>query len=184
MSTKSTKSAVLGEVMLIDHCGMMWLFLRERNTSQSVIDEFNRMEQMFRFKMFCGLFPIILTDNGSKFSNPTTLEFSPFKGRQRTRIFYCDPYSAYQKGHVENNHLNLRRILEKRTSFDELQQSNMARVISHMNSFARKSLNNEPSITLFETIYGKEILKKIGAALISPKDIILTSDLEKATSQK
>ncbi len=160
-----------------NNCGMMWLFLRERNTSQSVIDEFNRMEQMFGFKMFCGLFPVILTDNGSEFSNPAALEFSPFNGRQRTRIFYCDPYSAYQKGHVENNHLNLRRILEKRTSFDDLLQSDMSRIMSHMNSFARKSLNNVPSVTLFETIYGKEILKKIGVSLISPKDIILTSDL-------
>ena len=160
-----------------NNCGMMWLFLRERNTSQSVIDEFNRMEQLFGFKMFCVLFPVILTDNGSEFSNPSALEFSPFNGRQRTRIFYCDPYSAYQKGHVENNHLNLRRILEKRTSFDELQQSDMATVMSHMNSFARKSLNNVPSITLFETIYGKEILKKIGVSLVPPKDIILSSDL-------
>ena len=160
-----------------NNCGMMWLFLRERNTSQSVIDEFNRMEQLFGFKMFCVLFPVILTDNGSEFSNPSALEFSPFNGRQRTRIFYCDPYSAYQKGLVENNHLNLRRILEKRTSFDELQQSDMAMVMSHMNSFARKSLNNVPSITLFETIYGKEILKKIGVSLIPPRDIILSSDL-------
>ena len=160
-----------------NNCSMMWLFLRERNTSQSVIDEFNRMEQLFGFKMFCVLFPVILTDNGAEFSNPLALEFSPFNGRRRTRIFYCDPYSAYQKGHVENNHLNLRRILEKRTSFDELQQSDMSRVMSHMNSFARKSLNNVPSITLFETIYGKEILKKIGVSLIPPKDIILTSDL-------
>ena len=38
-----------------------------------------------------------------------------------TRIFYCDPYSAFQKPHVENNHLILRNILEKRTSFDDLE---------------------------------------------------------------
>lgn len=68
-------------------------------------------------------------------------------------------------------------FMMQRTSFDELQQSDISRVMSHMNSFARKSLNNVPSITLFETIYGKKILKKIGVALISPEDIILTSDL-------
>lgn len=159
------------------NCGMMWLFLRERNTSQSVIEEFNRMEQVLGFEMFQTLFPVILTDNGSEFSNPAALEISPFNGRKRTRIFYCDPYSAFQKGHVENNHLNLRKILEKRASFDGLEQSDMARVMSHMNSFARQSLNNIPAITLFETLYGKEVLPKIGVALIAPKDVVLTSQL-------
>lgn len=158
-------------------CGMMWLFLRQRNTSQTVIDVFDELESLLGFDTFCMLFPLILTDNGSEFSNPTALEVSPFNGKRRTRIFYCDPYSAYQKGHVENNHLNLRRILEKRTSFDDLKQTDMSRVMSHLNSFARKSLNNVPAITLFETIYGKEILPKIGVSLTAPQDIILTSQL-------
>jgi len=158
-------------------CGMMWLFLRERNTSQSGINIFNYLEQLLGFEMFRILFPVILTDNGSEFSNPTILEISPFNGQQRTHIFYCDPYAAYQKGHVENNHLNLRKILEKSTSFDDFEQADMARVMSHLNSFARQSLNNVPAITLFETIYGKEVLPKIGVALIAPKDVVLTSQL-------
>ena len=50
-------------------------------------------------------------------------------------------------------------------------------VDKHMNSFSRKSLNNVPSITLFETIYGKEVLNKLGVSLIAPQDVILTPDL-------
>ena len=163
--------------MQFNSCGMMWLFLRQRNTSQSVIDVFNELEQSLGFDCFRMLFPLILTDNGPEFSNPTSLEVSPICGKPRTKIFYCDPYSAYQKGHVENNHLILRRILEKRTSFDNLEQSDMERVMSHMNSFSRKSLNNVPSITLFETIYGKEVLNKLGVSLIAPQDVTLTPDL-------
>ena len=163
--------------MQFNSCGMMWLFLRQRNTSQSVIDRFNELEQSLGFDCFRMLFPLILTDNGPEFSNPTSLEVSPICGKPRTKIFYCDPYSAYQKGHVENNHLILRRILEKRTSFDNLEQSDMERVMSHMNSFSRKSLNNVPSITLFETIYGKEVLNKLGVSLIAPQDVTLTPDL-------
>ena len=163
--------------MQFNICGMMWLFLRQRNTSQTVIDTFNELESLLGFDIFCMLFKVILTDNGSEFSNPVALEISPFNGKRRTRIFYCDPYSAYQKGHVENNHLNLRRILEKKTTFDDLEQSDMIRVMSHLNSFARKSLNNVPAISLFETIYGKDILPKIGVALIRPQDIILSSQL-------
>ena len=160
-----------------NNCGMMWLFLRPRNTSQSVIDVFNELEQAFGFDCFRMLFPVILTDNGSEFTNPAALESSSICAQNRTKIFYCDPYSACQKPHVENNHLNLRRILEKKTSFDDLEQSDMIRVMSHLNSFARKSLNNVPAISLFETIYGKDILPKIGVALIRPQDIILSSQL-------
>ena len=163
--------------MQFNNCGMMWLFLRQRNTSQTVIDVFDELESLLGGDTFRMLFPIILTDNGSEFSNPSALEMSPFDGQRRTRIFYCDPYSAYQKGHVENNHLNLRRILEKKSSFDDLEQSDMVRVMSHLNSFARKSLNNVPAITLFETIYGKDILPKIGVSLTAPQDVILTSQL-------
>ena len=163
--------------MHFNNCGMMWLFLRQRNTSQTVIDVFDELESLLGGDTFRMLFPIILTDNGSEFSNPSALEMSPFDGQRRTRIFYCDPYSAYQKGHVENNHLNLRRILEKKSSFDDLEQSDMIRVMSHLNSFARKSLNNVPAITLFETIYGKDILPKIGVSLTAPQDVILTSQL-------
>lgn len=163
--------------MQFNSCGMMWLFLRQRKTSQSVIDVFNELEQSLGFDCFRMLFLLILTDNGPEFSNPVALEVSPICGRPRTKIFYCDPYSAYQKCHVENNHLILRRILGKRTSFDNLEQSDMARVMSHMNSFSRKSLNNIPSITLFETIYGKEVLNKLGVSLVAPQDVILTPDL-------
>ena len=163
--------------MQFNSCGMMLLFLRPRNTSQSVIDVFNELEQSLGFDCFRMLFPVILTDNGPEFSNPAALEVSPFRGQLKTKIFYCDPYSAYQKGHVENKHLILRRILEKRTSFDDLEQSDMAHVMSHMGSLFRKSFNNVPSITLFETIYGKEVLNKLGVSLIAPQDVILTPDL-------
>ena len=106
-------------------CGMMWLFLRPRNTSQSVIDVFKEPEQTLGFDCFRLLFPVILTDNGSEFSNPAALESSSICAQNRTRIFYCDPYSACQKPHVENKHLILRRILEKGTSFDSLREQSL-----------------------------------------------------------
>lgn len=49
---------------------------------------------------FDKLFPVILTDNGNEFSNLYAIEFDKM-GNRRTRIFYCDPSSPYQKGSVE-----------------------------------------------------------------------------------
>ena len=176
--------SVLGDVggkvlltMQFNNCGLMLAFLRNTNHSQSVIDVFNLLEKRLTLAVFRKLFPVILTDNGSEFSNPTALESSLIAGAQRTRIFYCNPYSSWQKGHVENNHLNLRKVLPKGRSFEDLTQADINLMLSHVNSMARKSLNDVPAITLFETIYGKDILAKLGIAPISPDNVCLLPNL-------
>jgi len=169
-----------GKVLLTIHfnnSGLLLAFLRDSNNSQSVIDAFNSLEKLLGFKMFKILFPVILTDNGSEFSNPDALEISPFSGKKRTTIFYCNPYSSWQKGHVENSHLNLRKVLPKGNSFKDLTQKDVNLVLSHVNSMARKSLNDIPAITLFETIYGKSILEKLGTKLINKNDVYLQPEL-------
>ena len=45
-------------------------FLRQHNDSQSVIDIFNRLYLELRTDIFMDLFPVLLADNGSEFSNP------------------------------------------------------------------------------------------------------------------
>lgn len=176
----SVLGGIGGKVLLTMHfnnCGLMLAFLRHANNSQSVIDIFNMLEARLTPTVFQQLFPVILTDNGSEFSNPTALETSSLSGAQRTRIFYCNPYSSWQKGHVENNHLNLRKVLPKGRSFENLTQPDINLMLSHMNSMARKSLNDIPAFTLFETIYGKDILPKLDIALISPDNVCLLPDL-------
>ena len=118
--------------------------------------------------MFKKLFPVILTDNGSQFSNPAAIETS-ITGVPRTKIFFCDPNSAWQKGLVENNHLNLRRILPKGTSFNDLNQEDINLLLSHLNSYIRKQYDDVPAIRRFESIYGKNFLAAMGISLIDPK---------------
>ena len=59
------------------------------------------------------MFVIILTDNGSEFSNPTEIEFNRETGEPRTKIFYCHPSSPNEKGSCEVNHELITRILPK-----------------------------------------------------------------------
>ena len=176
----SVLGGIGGKVLLTIHfnnCGLMLAFLREANNSQSVIDVFNMLEEQLNITVFRKMFPVILTDNGSEFSNPTALETSPISGEQRTRIFYCDPYSSWQKGHVENNHLNLRKVIPKGRSFEKFTQTDIDLMLSHVNSLARKSLNDIAAITLFETIYGQGILNKLNIELIAPNKVCLLPEL-------
>lgn len=176
----SVLGGIGGKVLLTIHfnnCGLMLAFLREANNSQSVIDIFNMLEERLTITVFRKMFPVILTDNGSEFSNPTALETSPISGEQRTRIFYCDPYSSWQKGHVENNHLNLRKVIPKGRSFEKFTQADINLMLSHVNSLARKSLNDIAAITLFKTIYGEGILDKLDIELIDPNAVCLLPEL-------
>jgi IS30 family transposase len=82
-----------GKVLLTLHFTipqLMLAFIRDSNTSQSVIDIFNRIYLKLSPASFCGLFQVVLADNGSEFSNPSAIETDP-QGRSRARIFYCDP---------------------------------------------------------------------------------------------
>ena len=70
----------------------------------------NAIERVLGAKTFNKLFPVILTDNGSEFSNPKEIEYRDAVPSLRTKVFYCDPSSPYQKGACEVNHELIRRI--------------------------------------------------------------------------
>ena len=121
---------------------------------------------------------MILTDRGSEFTDPISVECD-YNGELRTRIFYCDPRRSDQKGGCEVTHEMIRRILPKGTSFDALTQRDVDLMMSHINSYARKKLNNRSAHRLFSIIHGEDTLSALGAALIPANEINLTPALLK-----
>jgi IS30 family transposase len=162
--------------LMFRHCGLMLAFLRDRNDSQSVIDIFKMLREMVEEELFCALFPLLLTDNGSEFSNPAAIECND-AGMRTTHVFYCDPYASWQKGCVERNHEFIRYILPKGTSFDNLTQSTVNLIMSHINSYSRPALNDKTPFDLFSFAYGKDILSKIGIFKIPANKIVLKPSL-------
>ena len=170
-----------GKVLLTIHfvnCEFMLAFLREHNDAQSVIDIFNNLEKILKIEQFQKLFSIILTDNGSEFSNPKEIEKNK-EGVERTKIFYCEPRRSDQKGSCEVNHEQIRRILPKGTSFDDLSQEDINLMMSHINSYKRKKLNDCSPLQLFNLMYGNNIAKKLGIIEINANDINLSQYLLK-----
>ena len=170
-----------GKVLLTIHfvnCEFMLAFLREHNDADSVINIFNDLEEILGIEQFQKLFIIILTDNGSEFSNPREIERNK-EGIERTKIFYCEPRRSDQKGSCEVNHEQIRRILPKGTSFDDLSQEDINLMMSHINSYKRKRLNNCSPLQLFNLMYGSNIAKKLGIIEIESNNINLSQDLLK-----
>lgn len=159
-------------------CNFMLAFKRKSNNAQTVIDIFNQMYQLLPGDVFNKLFGVVLTDNGSEFSNPVELEYSDREHTlQRARIFYCEPSSPYQKGKVENNHEFIRRIIPKGHSIDRFSQQDIDKMMSHINSYGRPQFNNISPTELFIKMYGEDVLHLLRQELIPPQKIILRPTL-------
>ena len=170
-----------GKVLLTIHFTVpqfMLAFIRDANTSQSVIDIFNKLYLELRPDIFSDLFTVILGDNGSEFSNPTAIEFDSQENK-RTSIFYCDPSAPFQKGAAENNHEMIRRIVAKGKSFDSFKQVDIQLMMDHINSYGRKKLGDKCPYEIFKSLYGEDILRRLGATLIPHDEVMLRPALLK-----
>lgn len=162
-----------------DNSSFMLAFLRDANTSKSVTDIFVYLYELLGDKYFKNLFPVILTDNGSEFSNPKGIEEPDILSGKKTRVFYCDAGKPYQKGSIEVNHELIRRILPKGTSFEHLTQDDIDLMMNHINSYKRKKLNNRSPYETFSFYHGEEVLVKLGCKPVLAGDIILKASLLK-----
>jgi len=170
-----------GKVLLTIHfvtSQFMLAYIREANTSQSVIDIFDRLYVELSSEIFRNLFPVILTDNGSEFSNPAAIEFD-IEGNRRSYIFYCNPSAPYQKGAAENNHELIRRVSPKGRSFNQYNQKDINLMMNHINSYGRKKLNDRSPHSAFSFFHGLDNLAKLDSEYITPNSIILNPQLLK-----
>ena len=169
-----------GPVLLTIHftvSNLMLAFVRERNDSASVTQAFNWIEDAVGSSLFYRLFPVILTDNGSEFSNPRAIEEDPHDGNiLRTLVFYCHAGASFEKGACEVNHGFIRRVSPKGADIP-LSQPKISRMMSHINSYAREGLNGRSPYDLFSLIYGEETLQKLGIQRIPAREIILKPEL-------
>ena len=85
----------------------------------------------------------------------------------------CPP----KKPHIENVHTLLRMVLPKGNSFQHLTQEDIDVVVSHINSYTRKKLNNLSPYKLFSSIYSPEILQVLHVNEVNPNEVNLTPSL-------
>ena len=160
---------------------LMLAFICDNKTAFCVQSKFEFLYEGLN-EDFKTLFEVILTDNGSEFSNPLALEFAP-DNTKRCNVFYCDPMASWQKPHVEQNHRLIRQILPKGTSFDDLTQNRISLMMSHINSYKRASLGNRSPFEIFSFLYGEDklnaLLRLTCQKIISPNNVILKPYLVK-----
>ncbi len=155
---------------------LMLAFLCNSRTAACILNQLRFLWEGLGEDSFSHLFPVLLTDNGSEFSNPSAIELR-VDGSVRTHVFYCDPGASYQKGAVERNHEFIRLFLSQGSSFDSLTQSQINLMMSHINSYSRPSLNDKTPYEMFAFLYGQDLLDRllhlVCLTVIQPDDITL-----------
>ena len=158
--------------------GLFLAFLLNRCTQGAVRAVFDRLEGTLGTYEFLSLFENILTDRGSEFGDPDSLETGIY-GIQRTSIYYCDPMSSGQKGGIEEAHTLLRMVLPKKTVFTDLTQWDLRKIVNHINSYSRERLRGKTPYQCALEKYGDVLLNKMQLKPIDPDEINLTPKLLK-----
>ena len=155
---------------------LMLAFIRDANTALSVKNIFSNIYHSLGRELFMRVFPMIRTDNGSEFSDPSSIEFDA-DGNRRTWVFFCESYASWQKSGCELNHEYIRRIVPKGNPFDALLQQDVQLMMDHINSYKRKSLGDKSPHEVFVALHGQEAADRLGLSLIAPDQVILKPKL-------
>ena len=167
-------------------CSVQLSFKRDTNNARSVQQIFDDIYLTIGHDKFTELFPVILVDNGTEFSNPeaienyiyTDSETGEFVKVARTKVFYCDPSAPYQKGACERNHEFIRYFIPKGNDLAPYSQDMINLMMNHINNYIRPEKKNLKSpASRFMFLYGEDVSTLLHISLIDPNDVNLTRSI-------
>lgn len=118
-------------------------------TSDSVVKAVDLLERKWG-AMFKKVFKTITVDNGVEFSEYKGLEMSVLNNEKRTNVYYCHPYSSWERGTNENINKLIRRHIPKGIDFDNKTDEDIAYIEKWINNYPRGILGFKTSAELFE----------------------------------
>lgn len=133
------------------------IFKLPDHSATEVVKAVDRLEITWG-SMFSDVFKTITVDNGTEFSYFNELEWSCTKpDEKRTKVYYCHPYSSWERGSNENNNKMVRRIVPKGTNFDSMTDDEVLDMQIWINGYPRRIHDYHSAAELFE----KEIAKLV-----------------------
>lgn len=117
-------------------------------TTESVVAALDRIERRYG-KLFSKIFLSITVDNGSEFADVEGMERSCRHKGKRTTVYYCHPYSSYERGTNENTNGMIRRWFPKGTDFGKVPAKAVKAVESWLNKYPREILGYRSAEEVF-----------------------------------
>jgi len=157
----------------------MLAFLLKDKTTEEVERIFTWIKSQLGIELYKQTFACVLTDNGSEFANPKSIEFDYETGERVCRLFYCDPGKSGQKGKIEKNHVELRKIFPKSIFFSIYSQDDIDLALSHINSEPRALLNRNCPGVVAKAFLDSKVISLNNYHFIKPDEVTLHPDLLK-----
>ena len=149
------------------------IFKLTSQTAKEISNKLKLLKEILGNEIIEKIFEILLTDNGKEFIRLDDLkEILP-----NANIFYCHPYSSYEKGNIENNHELIRRVIPKGVSLKCYTQKDLDLLCSHINSLYRESLDGKCPFDLVENYISKNVLDKLNLKRIDDDKVVLVPKL-------
>ena len=158
-SIKSDSKSIL--VLILPQIHFIFLYIIERKNLFNVVETFNSIEKLIKYKKFCEIFPSILTDRDPSFSDIQGIEFSKKLGTQRTYLFFCDAFKSNQKASVENMNKQIRKFFPKGKSIDNYKQEQINLITKTINETPLFSLDGHSPKEAFALLFGLETYTKL-----------------------
>lgn len=129
-------------------------------SQQQVIEKLDSLERRLGRPKFSEVFKTITVDNGSEFLDSERMENSLYaKTKKRTRIYYCHPYSSFERGSNEQMNGQIRRFIPKGTDISKVSKQRIDKITNHLNTYPKRSLQGNTSKQLFtEALRGLSIV--------------------------
>lgn len=136
------------------------IFKTPDHTASSVVEVLNSLEKEWG-NHFSKLFKTITVDNGTEFSDCAGMEQSCLDpNMKRTKMYYCHPYSSWERGSNENLNKMIRRWIPKGTNFDAITVEEVINIQEWMNQYPRRLFGYRSAAEMFD----QELKKLLDAA--------------------
>ena len=128
--------------------------------AETVVKALDALERKLGARRFRAIFKSITFDNGTEFAAAEELERSCVnKHLPRTKVYFCHPYSSWERGTNENTNGMIRRRFPKGTNFAAVTNAQIAQAENWINNYPRKRLGYKSSEIVF-----RECLRELGIA--------------------
>ena len=163
--------------LLFRKSNFMLAFWMPSKTLAEVAKVFRRIMSTLGSELYSRTFGVVLTDNGSEFADPLSVEVDQKTGEKLASLYYCDPGMSGQKGKIEKNHVELRKVFPKGTDFSRFDQADVNLALRHINSEPRRLLNGNCPGEVARAFLNEKVPGLNGYRIIKPDEVRLTPDL-------
>ena len=174
---KDEKPCVLS--LLYTRSNLQLFFKLDSKEEAEVIRIFDSIKMHLGDELFKEIFEVILTDNGTEFYDPESIELNNDTGEKLVNVFYCDPNRSDQKGKCEKNHEHFREFIPKGISLKPYGQKDIEHISLMINNYSRKIYGYKTPLEVTKIFLHEKVFELNNLRAIPISQVILKPLIKK-----